>query len=58
MAKPPYDGITALRTLRDRLDEAASLEVIHPGGHVWKAYFNTDSGDSNYTALRSCSQPM
>jgi len=39
MAKPPYDGITALRTLRDRLDEAASLEVIHPGGHVWKAYF-------------------
>jgi len=39
MAKSPYDGITALTTVRQRLDEASSLEVIHPGGHAWKAYF-------------------
>jgi hypothetical protein len=39
MAKSVYDGITALTTLRQRLDEASSLEVIHPGGHAWKAYF-------------------
>ncbi len=34
-----HDGLTALAALRGKLDETSHLEVIHPAGHVWKAYF-------------------
>jgi hypothetical protein len=32
-------GLLALKTLRSLLDAESNLEVIHEGGHLWKAHF-------------------
>jgi SMI1 / KNR4 family (SUKH-1) len=39
MTTKAYDGLTALATLRSKLDTASYLEVIHEGGYAWKAHF-------------------
>ena len=36
-------GLNALAVLRQKLDEAAGLEVIHEGGYLWKAHFRFEN---------------
>jgi hypothetical protein len=39
MANIARDGVSALDALRKLLDASDHLRVIHPGGHLWDAYF-------------------
>ncbi len=39
MTRRGYDGLKALASLRAKLDAESFLEVMHEGGHLWKAHF-------------------